>query len=49
MELEIKATDIVEQIVVSTKREFIIKFGKRGFEERNNSKMMDHRKENDNE
>jgi hypothetical protein len=40
MELEIKATDIVEQIVVSTKRQLIIKFGKRGFKERNNSKIM---------
>jgi hypothetical protein len=40
MELEIKATDIVEQIVVSTKRQLIIRFGNCGFKERNNSKMM---------
>jgi hypothetical protein len=40
MELEIKAPDIVEQIVGSTKRQLIIKFEKRGFKERNNSKMM---------
>jgi hypothetical protein len=40
MELEIKTSKIVGQIFVSTKRQLIIKFGKRGFKERNNSKMM---------
>jgi hypothetical protein len=40
MELEIKTSKTVEQIVVSSKRQLIIKFGKRGFEERNNSKMI---------
>jgi hypothetical protein len=40
MELEIKTSKTVEHIVGSTKRQLIIKFGKRGLEERNNSKMM---------